>query len=176
MTTLETTSLRPPSALLMALTLGSLTIALAGCGNDSSKTTPKTQTAGTQAGTPLAHPLLARCGTVGFAKPRTAPFGPQKGSPPRGWQVGYQVPLVPGHLPKGGVAAITLVEQPPNRPGGQTKGGNDKTIGGHTVNLRVPPHGIGPFIARWKTSRARYVLLASHMTQARLETFIACMP
>jgi hypothetical protein len=171
-------------ARLHVSTLATVALVSGGCGgSDDSSTPPRqptttasattTTTAAAPAGAAgLAKPVYPRCGVKRFTKPVTAPLVADGGA--QYWRILYQVPVTAprvADLP----SQLTIVEQAPNGRRGSLQGGREIVVAGHKVSLRPATKKTPSNVAQWKTSKAKYILLADGSI-AQLRRVIACFP
>lgn len=148
-----------------ALAVAAGCLLVAGCGGGNSKPG--------EAG--LARPVYPRCVPGKFAKPRSMPVkGPNGG---RAWQVAYLYPPPPAAPPlRGQTTNVLIAEQSPELSRGRIRQGTEMVIAGRHVSFHRPDSRGPVFAAQWKTSRARYVVLANGSRDATLRGFIRCLP
>ena len=171
--------LRADIALLLAC------IAVAGCGGEDEKAaSPVKQAAAAPeasaseaAAVPakkalgLPKPIYATCGVDRFEKPAAEPL---LGGAAQYWRVIYQVPVTAPRV-KDRASLLTIVEQAPSGKRGGLEGAREIVVGGHKVSLREGNAETPAHVARWKTEKARYTLLADG-SLGELRRIIGCFP
>jgi hypothetical protein len=122
----------------------------------------------------LARPVYARCGTAGFERHLSPATGPNNG---RAWQVGYRPTrgLLKRARP-GDTTLVVVIEQSPALVRGRVQGGQETVLAGRSISLRPPVGQSQVYVAQWKTSRARYIVLANGGSTKKLEQFVRCLP
>jgi hypothetical protein len=121
----------------------------------------------------LARPVLATCGVSAFNPAQVQPTKDRKGG--KAWRVSYL--LRKGQkIGRGTATTILILETTSSLPRGHIKGGHDQTIAGRSVSVHPPDPTFQGYAGQWKTSRARYVVIANNGSRSALRRMVACLP